>query len=83
MFIIWGTRPTEKYLGNTSERYHCTHCNNDNYFNVKTYKEWFTLYFIPIFPFSIRRRVECPICEYGYEITKDKAIKILNPEENT
>ncbi len=74
MFIIWGTKPTTKLLGTTHRLYTCEHCNNTNHFNINSYKTWFTIYFIPLFPVHIQYRIECPICEYGYTV-KRKLIK--------
>lgn len=81
MFIIWGKRPTSKILGYTKQLFHCSHCGNDTSFQVVSNKSWFTLYFIPIFPFSIHYRFECSICEYGISIEREKVKEILESEE--
>ena len=80
MFIIWGTRPLTKNFGTTSQALTCRHCNNTSYFNIVSHKIWFTLYLIPIFPIEIERKIECPICEYGYTVKKDQFKEILKEE---
>ena len=77
MFFIWGNRPRSKILGTTTKIFRCNHCGNDTPFQVRQNSNWFTIYFIPVFPFSTKYRFECPICEYGYEMGKEKANAIL------
>lgn len=34
--------------------------------------EWFTLFFVPVFPYKIESYLICPICEYGFKLDGEK-----------
>lgn len=71
MFIIFGTRRRVKKLhGRTL--YHCNHCNNNEYWDIVQVAEWFTLFFIPIFPIQRQYYLMCPICSYGVKISSQE-----------
>ena len=44
---------------------HCNHCGNDDYWVLTRIMTWFTLFFVPIFPYSIKYFLSCPVCQYG------------------
>ena len=73
MFIVWGSRTTKKLLGN-AKVYNCGHCNNANPFQVICVKNWFTLFWIPIFPTSVNYFIMCPICGDGFKLKKEQAM---------
>ena len=50
----------------------CSHCNNHEPWSLMRIQVWFTLFFIPIFPYKDEYRLICPICERGYVIKSDK-----------
>lgn len=56
----------------------CSHCNNEEYWNLTRTMTWFTLFFIPIFPYSIKYFLSCPICQYGLTLSSDQ-IKQTKP----
>ena len=70
MFVVYGSKEFKKDLGNTRIVYHCNHCNNDNSQILSRNRKFFTLYWIPIIPYSTKYFVRCPICNMGYEISK-------------
>jgi len=72
-FIVWGTRRRKKTLG-FADVHKCSNCNNAKAFLVINVKEWFTLFWIPIFPVSSQYFLMCPICGYGAQITKEQAL---------
>ena len=76
MFIIFGTRQTVKKIGDVGV-YRCDHCNNVIVFQVMIIRKWFTLFWIPIFPYSIQYYIICPICQYGGELTKENALELV------
>jgi len=39
---------------------------------------WFTLFFIPVFPYSIKYFLSCPICKYGL-VLDQKQINEIKP----
>jgi tetratricopeptide (TPR) repeat protein len=59
----WG-RQTIKQIGVTFKKL-CSHCQNEDYWILTRYMTWFTLFFIPVFPYSIKYFLSCPICKYG------------------
>ena len=65
----WG-KTTTKNFGETLPT-HCSICNNDVYYFHIRQKEWFTLFFIPIFPYEVNHYLLCPVCEKGYTLEKN------------
>lgn len=62
MFFIFGFgKRTVKLLGETNT-IHCTNCSNVRKWNCKKITIWFTLFFIPVFPYRVDYIIECPIC---------------------
>jgi hypothetical protein len=74
MIIIWGSKGFQKLLGYT-QMTQCAHCNNINPFQVLCVRTWFTLFWIPIFPFSTKYLIMCPICGYGSDTHKEYAMQ--------
>ncbi len=62
MIIIWGSRYLTSVLG--EGKFYCPECNLSQIpYKLKSAREWFTLYFIPIFPMgSPQVYVECCDC---------------------
>lgn len=77
MFIVWGSRVFHKLLGRTQQRVTCGNCNNENWFEVSKITKWFTIFFIPVFPFSFKYFVSCPICDRGNYITETEAKNLI------
>jgi hypothetical protein len=44
---------------------HCYNCNNDVYWHLVHTRKWFTLFFIPVFPYETTHAFLCPICTSG------------------
>lgn|SRR3989344_8772315 len=61
---------------------HCSHCNNEEYWILTRIMTWFTIFFIPIFPYSIKYFLSCPICKYGLTLDQDQ-IQQLKPLAET
>lgn len=57
-------------------RQHCSHCNNDEYWVLTRIMTWFTLFFIPVFPYSIKYFLSCPTCQYGLTLDSEQTEKI-------
>jgi hypothetical protein len=64
----WGRRTTKDE--GPSRTYVCNNCRNTNRFRLITVKKWFTLFFIPVFPYSSDHVELCPICKQGRKIAK-------------
>ncbi|MCX7709003.1 MAG: zinc ribbon domain-containing protein [Clostridia bacterium] len=56
----------------TVKTYNCGRCNNISEWNLYRVSTWFTLYFIPVFPYSYKRYLVCPICGACLELTKEE-----------
>ena len=50
MFILFGTR--DRAVEIDSGQFHCPNCNVKKEYGKKYVQDWFTLFFIPIFPIS-------------------------------
>jgi len=50
----------------------CQHCGNHEPWYLIKVTTWFTLFFIPIFPYQVKRIYVCPICQSHYEITPEQ-----------
>lgn len=72
MFFVFGWgRQTRKNFGIVS-KLKCDHCGNDDYWKLLRLTEWFTLFFIPVIPYSSEKYLLCPICEYGIKLDDAK-----------
>ncbi len=72
MFIIFGWgRQTLKSFGPVL-KYHCDHCHNEKHWVLYCKRTWFTLFFIPVIPYSTEYLMLCPICKYGVKLEKNK-----------
>jgi hypothetical protein len=75
MFIIFGWgKQTLKSFGPVL-KYHCDHCHNEKYWVLYCKRTWFTLFFIPVIPYSTEYLMLCPVCRYGVKLTKDKFVE--------
>ena len=63
--IIWGSRGLTSTLD--KGRFYCPQCEVECNYTLGQVREWFTIYFIPIFPVgSAQRYVECGRCGTGF-----------------
>ena len=77
MFIFGWGRQTIKQIGAVFKNL-CSHCHNEEYWILTRITTWFTLFFIPVIPYSIKYFLSCPICKYGLTLN-DKQIGELKP----
>ncbi|MCK9329515.1 MAG: zinc ribbon domain-containing protein [Candidatus Cloacimonetes bacterium] len=70
----WG-RQTIKNIGPIFKN-HCSHCNNEEHWTITKYTTWFTLFFIPIIPYSIKYFLSCPVCQYGTTLDSNQLEQI-------
>ncbi|PIS42729.1 MAG: hypothetical protein COT24_01890 [Candidatus Kerfeldbacteria bacterium CG08_land_8_20_14_0_20_40_16] len=64
----WGHQKTKNY-GPVFE-YTCSNCHNKNFWQLVSISTWFTLFFIPIFPYENKHLLICPVCTYGAKIER-------------
>jgi len=71
--ILFGTR---SMIGNDAVpavRTHCPSCGRETDIVGKTYRQWFTLFFIPVFPISGRTRFsQCANCGAQFQMPADQ-----------
>lgn len=77
MLIVWGSKAFLKLMGRTQQRVTCGNCSNENWFEITRITKWFTIFFIPVFPFSFKYFVGCPICDHGKYISKVEANELI------
>jgi len=77
MFFIfgWGRRYVKNFGQTLVQK--CFICSNTSHFSLVRTSEWFTLFFIPIFPYETKYYLECPICRNAFEIKEKNIIKKL------
>jgi hypothetical protein len=81
MIILYGTRSFKKIMAQTGP-YTCNHCGNATFFNVVRVANWFTMFFIPLFPFSFKYFHVCPVCGDGQRIDKATAKNLIEQAKN-
>ncbi len=64
MFIIKGFKKIEEDVLTVENKELCMNCCNYTNYKIVKRSEHFTLFFIPIFPTSIKYSLECPLCTY-------------------
>ena len=70
MIIVYGTKNKIKNLGIVG-KYECSRCNNISDLQFMSSQQWFTLFWIPIFPISKKKEfMQCPICHQNYQVPK-------------
>ena len=70
MIIVYGTKNKIKNLGIVG-KYECSRCNNISDLQFMSSQQWFTLFWIPIFPISKKQEfMQCSICHQNYQVPK-------------
>ena len=73
MFILFGTK-TKVERGGTSSEF-CPYCNRRTTASILEESKWFTLFFIPVFPYSEKYFVQCNVCGLRGEIEENGELK--------
>lgn len=63
----WGKR-TVKHHGDTLPMT-CRNCNNKVFYKLVEIKTWFTLFFIPVIPYSSKKVLMCDVCKSGMDLS--------------
>lgn len=69
MIVFGFGKVTKKVVGLVFERA-CQYCNSTHLWQLCIIRTWFTLFFIPIIPYSKRYCVVCPNCGSFVELTE-------------
>ena len=78
MFIVYGTKVMKKHMGTTHDEFRCAHCNNVRHYSITRVRKFFSLFWIPLIPYSSKYFVHCPVCDYGSEVKKDALENLIN-----
>lgn len=54
----------------------CGHCHNEEYWILTRTMTWFTLFFVPVFPYKVEYRLSCPVCQYGFSLNNEQINEI-------
>ena len=82
MMIIVGNRHFTHYKGRTSEPITCPGCGRTHAFTLNTRVSWFTVCFIPVFPYRFKRVCECPYCRCGLKFERADYDALLKTKRN-
>jgi hypothetical protein len=74
--ILFGWGHTMTRVFGPTFNYLCNHCHNEEYWILSRITTWFTLFFIPVFPYTVKYFLACPICQYGVELNSEQIEKI-------
>lgn len=81
MFVIFGWGHTTNKVHGPAELHNCARCHNEQYWILQKSTEWFTLFFIPIIPYSTKHFEFCPICQNVVHLTKPQFEALANRAE--
>ena len=78
MFLLFGLgKQTIKKLGKTREHV-CGHCHKPSQRILIKVVDWFTIFFLPIFPYLTRYVLVCPLCDNAREVNRDELADVAN-----
>lgn len=82
MFIIFGWGHTKvRNFGALVARL-CDNCHNHSAWVLLSRSVWFTLFFIPVFPYERDHFLLCPICQHGLKLTDAQFKTLKEAAEN-
>jgi zinc-ribbon family len=61
----------------------CPRCNNHTTYRWVSTSTWFTLFFVPVVPYSSKHYLVCPVCSNGRELTRAQAQHAATMVEHT
>lgn len=71
MFILWGGKYMISNKGQTRDRILCPRCHNNLNFIIRSKIKWFTIYFVPLFPYRFQKEIICPYCGRNIFVSKE------------
>lgn len=77
MFFLfgWGRRTLKNYGATYAIR--CSNCNNTQFWNLVHLRLWFTLFFIPVFPYESKHLLLCPVCQQGIKLSGQQVARAM------
>ncbi len=73
--IVWGYRSRNKVLGQAA--YQCSRCGQQAYHTGVRTTRWFTLFFVPVIPFSKKTTARCNVCGFQQQIDNKDADRVF------
>ena len=73
--IIFGYKSRPKVSGQFLQR--CKQCKRKTIYGLVTVTQWFTLYFIPLIPFSSKSFAICGACGLRNELSREEKEKVM------
>lgn len=75
MFFLfgWGRRTLTNHGATYAVK--CPNCNNTKFWNLIHLKLWFTLFFIPVFPYESKHLIVCPVCQNGITLKGQQLVR--------
>jgi len=74
--LIYGSRSLNRAMGQMQNV--CPQCKKEGFQTVARSRRWFTLYFIPVFPFSKKTIVHCNLCGFQYTMDNEQADSLFS-----
>ncbi len=71
----WGNRHIKDFGSTLIQT--CSICSQENYFHLVRVRDWFDLFFIPVFPYNTEYHLMCPRCEGAYKLEDEEQIETL------
>lgn len=75
--IIFGIGDKKAQLLGTIGMMDCPRCNNTSEWPIHKERSYFSLFFIPLIPYSTRYLLSCPVCRETREITEEEKERFL------
>ncbi len=77
MFFIFGWGRTSNNDFGPTRYTKCRNCNNESFWHLMHRRVWFTLFFIPVFPYESDHYLLCRICTQGFKLSSDEIQKYI------
>lgn len=75
MFLFGWGKKTVKQIG-IAFKNRCNNCHNEDFWILSKITTWFSLYLIPVLPYSTKYFLSCPICQQGLVLNQEQLRQI-------
>lgn len=81
MFFIFGFGHQKRKGYGTTGQINCPNCNNKVAWKLEKVSHWFTLFFLPVFPYKTNYVAYCPICHNGRKMPREEFENIYSQSQ--
>lgn len=74
MFVIFGWNHQEVTSIGPVYQHQCPNCHNTEFWHLSKISKYFTLFFIPVFPYGSDNWYYCPTCNYSLKLEREDFI---------